>query len=336
MVKFIKKRWYLLIILLVIGFVIYQNLVVIPAKKAEEKKYILKRKNLEETLSLSGKIDAEEKAILRFQTSGRLTWVGVKEGDYVKKYQGIASLDKRSLKKNLEKTLRDYSKERWDFEEDRNVTYKDKPLTESVKRILEKNQFDLEKAVLDVELDAITLEYSYLYTPIEGIVTRVGSPYAGVNITAAQAEFEIVNPKTIYLSATVDQTDVVNIKEGMKGKIIFDSYPDDTVDGTIKQISFSPKTGETNTSYEVKILFLNLKDESKFRLEMTGDIDFITKVRNDVLVIPDAYIKTANNKKYTFKQINGKNVKTIITLGDEIDGYTEIISGLQEGDIIYD
>lgn len=167
-------------------------------------------------------------------------------------------------------------------------------------------------------------------------MTRVGSPYAGVNITATQAEFDIVNPKTIFFSATVDQTDVVQIKNGMKGKIIFDSYPEETFDGTIKQISFSPKTGETNTSYEIKIFFPNLNDQSKFRLEMTGDIDFVTKVKNNILVIPDAYIKSENGKKYTSKQINGKKVKTLITLGDEIDGYYEIVSGLQEGDIIYD
>jgi len=336
MLKRLKKRWYVLLIILVLGFIAYQKLIATPAKKADEKKYTLKRKNLEETLSLSGKVDAEEKATIRFQTSGKLAWVGVKEGDYVKKYQGIASLDQRQTKKTLEKYLYDYSKERNDFEEAKQTTYPSGAVTDTIKRILEKNQYDLNKAVLDVELQNISLEYSYLYTPIEGIVTKVGAPFAGVNITPAQAEFEIVNPKTIFFSATVDQTDVVGIKEGMKGKIVFDSYPDDSVVGTIKQISFSPKTGETNTSYEVKVNIPNIQDESKYRLEMTGDIDFVTKVRNNVLVIPDAYIKSENGKKYAYKQVNGKKIKTTITLGDEIDSYYEIISGLREGDIIYD
>lgn len=226
--KFIKTRWYLIGLFFVIFFVAFNFQKSKVNSQKDKQLYKVKKETLRETLSLSGEIDADEKATLRFQTSGRLAWVGVKEGDYVKKYQTIASLDQRSLRKTLEKHLRDYMKERWDFEEDKNVTYKDMPLTDTIKRILEKNQFDLDKAVLDVELQNIALEYSTLWTPIEGVVTRIDAPFAGVNITPAQAEFEIVNPKTIYFSATAEQADVVNLKEGLKGKIIFDAFPERT------------------------------------------------------------------------------------------------------------
>ena len=327
LLKFFKKRWYFLLIFLFVGIFLYQKLVVTPAKEAKKK---------QETLSLSGKIDAEEKVTLRFQTSGRLAWVGVKQGDYVKRYQSIASLDQRDLKNRLEKYLRDYTKERNDFEEDRRTTYPSGAVTDTIKRILEKNQYDLDKTVLDVEYQSLAIEYSNLWSPIEGIVTKVDSPFAGVNITPTQAEFEIVDPKTIFFSATVDQTDVVMIKTGMKGKIIFDPYPDEEVEGSVKYISFSPKTGETNTSYEVKIIFPNDEDKLKYRLEMTGDIDFITNVRKNVLSVPESYVKSENGKKYVLKLVNGKKVKTFVTLGEEIDGSFEITLGLREGDIIYD
>ena len=85
--------------LFIIGIVIYKNNISSKAKNKVDS-YKIKREDIREILTLSGEIDAEEKATLKFQTSGRLSWVGVKEGDYVKKYQSLASLDKRELQNN--------------------------------------------------------------------------------------------------------------------------------------------------------------------------------------------------------------------------------------------
>ena len=68
--------------------------------------FTVAKSTLKETLTISGQIDAEEKVTLTFPTGGKLYWVGVKEGDYVEKYQGIASLDQRDLEKRLETSLR--------------------------------------------------------------------------------------------------------------------------------------------------------------------------------------------------------------------------------------
>lgn len=334
MINFLKKRWWMVvIILLIIGFIFYQQTVLTKGKK--ETSYKVKRETLKEELSLSGKIDAEEKVTLRFQTSGRLSWVGVKEGDYVKKYQAIATLDQREVQKNLEKALRDYAKERWDFEEDKEVTYKSAVKTDTVRRILEKNQFDLDKAVADVEIKQLAVEYSSLISPIEGIVIKIGSPYAGVNVTPTQAEFEIINPKTVYFSATAEQTDVVRLKQGMTGEIILDAYPDLKISGKIERISFVPKTGETGTVYEVKLAINDQNEDYKYRFEMTGDVSFILKEKSNVLAIPANYIKKEKNKRYVWQKTNGKKIKTYIKIGEEIDGNIIITSGLREGDVVY-
>ena len=95
---------------------------------------------------------AEKAVELKFQASGKLTWVGAKEGDTVTAYQALAGLDRREVQKNLEKALRDYSSERNDFEQTWRVTYDGKTpndaFNDTVKRILEKTNGILEKAVL--------------------------------------------------------------------------------------------------------------------------------------------------------------------------------------------
>jgi len=183
MIKIIKKRWYFLIVILIVGgLIFYQGKTTELKAKNEKTTYTVKRQTLKDELSLSGEIDAEEHVTLRFQSSGRLAWVGVKEGDYVKKFQGVASLDQREVQQNLKKYLNTFVNERLDFDQelqDSQIKYSG-GLSEDARRealrVLEKAQFDLNNSVIDVELKNLAIEYSYLVSPIEGIVVSIGSP----------------------------------------------------------------------------------------------------------------------------------------------------------------
>ncbi|MEK7458363.1 MAG: hypothetical protein AAB612_02680, partial [Patescibacteria group bacterium] len=70
------------------------------------------QRTIEQVLEVSGKVDAHEKASLKFLAGGKITYVGAKIGDQVKKWQTIASIDKNDLQKNLTKYLNTYSIER--------------------------------------------------------------------------------------------------------------------------------------------------------------------------------------------------------------------------------
>ncbi len=335
MIKFIKKRWYLLIVIIAIaGFFLYRQTIV-KSQLEKEKTYVVKKETLKDTLSLSGEIEAEEKATLKFQTSGMLAGVGVKEGDYVKKYQWIASLDKNELEKNLKKYLNTFSNEKMDLDQQRE-DYKDKAITDAMQRVLNEAQYDLNNSIIDVEIKDIALKYANLYTPIEGIVTRIDTPYAGVNITPTTAEFEIINPKTVYFSASAEQSDVINLKKGMKAEIYLDPYSDKKINGEIYFIGFTPKTGETGTVYEVKLKIDDDNSNYQYKLGMTGDVDFTLSEKAGAIVVPTSFIKSENGNKYVWRLENGQRKKIIVTVGEEINSDTEIISGLQEGDIIYD
>jgi len=337
MVNFIKKRWYFFAIFFLMLVLIFTQQRY--EKTKSEEKLIIKRENIKETLTLSGEIDAEEKVVLKFQTSGRLAWVGVKEGDYVKKYQAIASLDKRDLKNRLDKYLNVYLKQRNNFEQtkdDYQETYEfsSGDLHKRAKRILENNQYDLNNAVLDVEYQNLLLEYANLWTPIEGIVTHVDVPKAGVNITPATATFEIVNPKTLYFSATVEQADVVKLKEGMKGKIILDAFSNFEDEGEIYYISFSPKSDETGTVYQIKLSLSEKTKNLPLRLKMTGDVEFVIKEKNNVIALPLRFVKNDKKGNFVYVKEKDKKVKKYVEIGEEIDGKIVIEKGLKVGETI--
>ncbi len=340
MKRFFKIKWLILLLVLVgVAYFFYQRQAS-QASKLQEEGYVVKKDTLEEILSLSGEIDAHERVNLKFQSGGLLSWVGVKEGDYVKSNQGIAALDQRDVKMRLKKYLNTYAKTRLDFDQtkydnrDVNIGGLSKDLQNKAIRSIEKAQYDLNNTVLDVELQNLAAQYSYLSTPIDGIVVHVSTPYPGVNITAAEATFDIINPESVYFSATADQTDVWKLASGMKGNIALDPYPESTISGVIKSVAFIPKTDESGTVYEVEVALEGENNGLMYKLGMTGDISFTMRKKDNVIYVPTRYIKVEDDKKNVLVIKNGKSEKREVKTGAVFDSDTEIISGLSEGEIV--
>ncbi len=297
------------------------------------------QRNFVKTLSSSGKTQADKSVELKFQTSGKLAWVGVKEGDRVQAYQALAGLDVREVQKNLEKALRDYSNERNDFEEARQITYGTRKtdavnnlLNDTVARILEKNQWDLDKAVLDVELKSLAVEFASLTTPIAGIVTHIDTPIAGVNITPATSVFAVADPESLIFEANVDEVDVGGISIGQPAIIKLDAFPESTFSGTIAHISYvSEQSSGGATVFPVKVAFT---DPQQLRVGLNGDITIETGRQDNVLTIPTEALREENNTTYVYKKTGKTYQKVTVTTGAKNEDDVIITSGLNENDLV--
>lgn len=335
--KFVARRKLLsaiilLTIVLIIGFTFYSN-----SKKPTITQATVSRVNLTEELTLSGEIDAEEKADLAFSTGGLVSWVGIKKGDSVSQYQAVASLDTRSAKKTLDAKLLEYSLERGDFDQIREDNQNRTPaqaLSNTMKRLLEENQWNLEKTINSVELQDLVIKLSTIYSPIQGIVTNAATLYPGINVAPFVTQYTIVNPATIYFRVSADQTEVVTLNTGSIGKIMLDSYPDEEIPGKIENVSFTPRTDETGTVYDVKITINADNSAIKYLLGMTGDITFVTNEKKNVLSLPATFIKTDDKGNYVFTD-RAKKQKKYIETGIEGEEATEV-SNIAEGTVVYD
>ncbi len=293
----------------------------------------VKREDISQTVVASGKIESRSQVDLKFQTSGMLSWVGVKEGESVNKWQAIASLDQRELSKTLEKTLRDYSKERNDFEEDIQVTYRDKALTDTIKRILEKNQWDLDKAVLDVELKDIALKYSSLVSPIAGVMTNIDTPIAGINITPATAVFTVADPEQLTFVAKIDETDIGKLSVGQLAELSLDAFPDETFPLSVDWLDFNSSLDSSGaTVYLAKFNLLNTA--SKFRLGMNGEVTIKVAESLRALTVPISSV-TKEDGKTTVEVVADKQIQEkAVTTGHEGEETIETTSGLNEGETV--
>jgi RND family efflux transporter MFP subunit len=335
--SFIKRRWWLvglIILLALIGFSFIKK----ESQQKEIETTKVKRGDLERTVTLSGSIDAHQKADLRFQGSGLLSWVGVKEGDLVRKWQALASLDTRSLKKSFEKEMYDYLAYRADWEQGRqDYQYEDKwfEISDTAKRILEKNQYSLDKAVLDVELADLAVKFATLTSPFDGLVTKVDIANPGVNVTPATAEFFIVNPATVFFYAEADEDEVVEIKEDQTVTVYIDAYPQKTFSGKVTRVGFVPTTSTGSPKYLVEIDFDELDNSGyQFRLGMEGEGDISTAFRKDVLYIPIDSVSGTEEKWVYVINSRGEKEKRVVETGFQTDDDIEVVSGLNQGETV--
>jgi len=329
-----KKRRLIIIgiiLLITIGFSFFFQQK--QSKKEKIKTTIVKQENLVQSVSASGKIKSEKEVTLKFQTSGQLAWVGVKKGDWVEKWQAIASLDKRKLQQSLEKELIDYMNQRWDFEQQHD-DYQNDVITDSMKRILEKSQFDLNRDVLDVEVADLAIKLATIITPIEGIVIKVEMPVSGVNITPATAEFIVADPNEVYFEVNIDEVDIAGINVGQKALLALDTYPEEEIKAEVKQISFQSKTSSGGgTVFPVKISLPN-NENLRFRLGMNGDAEVILEEKEAVLVIPTSALFIKKDKRYVFVVNNNILQQKEVQAGLETDTEIEIIQGLEKDEVI--
>ena len=337
LLAFLKRKKlltaFLIITISLAGYFSYQKF----RPKSPDELYqlqIITKKDIKQTVSASGSIHSQTEVDLKFQTAGQLAWVGVKEGDHVQKWQAIASLDQRALKKTFEKYLIDYSKERNDFDEDKFETYGEgTDITNTIKRILEKNQWDLEEAVLDVELYDITLKYATLITPIEGIVTHIDTPVAGVNITAAKAVFTVADPLNLEFVAQVDEVDVGYLRATQSAQIILDTYPDDPIDTLVSSIDFNSTTDSSgSTIYLARFKLLN-PDLDHYRLGMNGEVIITTDEKQNIITVP--YQSILENGQTQVQVVKNDQIEMqTVTTGLVGENDIEITSGLKEGQTI--
>jgi macrolide-specific efflux system membrane fusion protein len=338
-VKFLKKYWYIVILLLIVAGGIGWKL---KPKPEEYHQYAVEKGPLQVLLSASGTVRAENKADLAFQTGGRLSWVGVKKGDRVKKWQGIASLDQRTVQKTLEKELNDYLKTRWDFQGNRetyNVTTDNLDgytLTPAVRRILEKSQFDLNNSVLDVELQSVVKEFSSIISPFSGLVTNVSLSNPGINVTSGSVIATIIDPDSMYFEAQIDEVDISKIKPGAKVELTLDAYPEEVIDAKVVSIDFSPVSlSGGGTGYAVKISLPSQTDDFKFKLGLNGNADIVMAKLNEALILPPAAVSQKDGR-WTVKIKRGKEIiERNVEIGWETEDKIEIKSGLTFGDQVY-
>ena len=331
--KLIKKKWKLLSVLLIIAIII--TFLISKKNNFSLKTATIQKGNISEELILSGDISASNYAKLAYETSGKVSYIGVKEGETVKKGKLLSKLDTTVLNSSYQialSNLRIYDATAQNILDQVKNHSSDETYSQKDSRTTaEANKDKAYEAVISAKRN---LDGASIYAPFNGIVTFVAHPFSGVFVSFGATEIEIIDPTTMYFSVLADQTEVTKLINGQKVQIVLDSFEDKTYEGKVYNISFVPKIGESGSVYSVKVLFsgVNLLD-SKFKIAMTGDAKFVTSEKENAFYVPSNFVK--QDKNGNFVKLNQKD-KLYIKIGIESSDFTEIVGDIEEGLVVYD
>jgi len=308
----------------------------VRSQKPVYDEYTVQTSDLSNTLELSGSVSAGQSATLRFLAGGLITYLGAKEGDQVKKWSTLASVDTRQLQKVLEEKLNLYAIQRGTFDQtidDNDNSIPEGDLARTLERLLAKNQYQLENTVKDVEYQDLTIQLSRLTSPISGILVHAPISVANVQVTAAD-NWIVVDPQTLEFIADLDETDLSKVSVGQKALITLDAFPDELIESTISSIAFSPKETTTGTTYEVKVS-LPASFLAKLRLGLNGTAAIVLSEKFAVPTLPSSAFTFQNGQMVVKILRSGKYLDQTIETGIENAGQVEILDGLKVGDHVY-
>ena len=356
----ISKIW---IAVLVIVIVAVATWAMSGGKKEEDinfKEEKVALKNLQNSVTATGTIEAVTSVTVGTQVSGIVNKLYVDYNSQVKKGQVIAELDKTNLlselntaKANLASAQSSLNYQAANMERYKTLYKKGLVSADEYENALltyrqAKEQVASSKE--NVQRAQTNLGYATITSPIDGTVISK-SVEEGQTVAASfntPELFTIAKDLTnMQVVANVDEADIGNVKEGDRVTFTVDAYPDDTFEGTVKQVRLEATTTNNVVTYEVVISAPNA--DLKLKPGLTANVTIYTQERSGVLAVANKALRFTPTKETVGKDMKivdckGKNkVWTLngntltahpVTLGQSDGINTEITKGLKQGDKI--
>lgn len=331
--------WFFLIIILLVAFFVLKR----AFNAIEVKEMPVKRQELTITVTATstGTIKSDREMKITAQRMGRISKLFVEEGDIVKPGSIIAELDTDEAYLNLQMAQASFEKARAVLNEadarlKRVNELKEKGYTsqnevDSVRREYDVANANVKEAKNSLSLAKLNHDYSFIKSPITGVITtrpvKLGETVAKGSLIA-----NIVSTENLYIEAFIDEADVAKVKLGQEVNISMDAYPGKTFKGEVYMISPVVLGGKQETrTFEVRTRFK--EKELVIKPGMSADIEIIVDSVRDALVVPSQAVIERDSKKFVFIR-EGSYAKLIpVKTGRFNWTFTEIVSGIKEGDM---
>ncbi|MDD2536894.1 MAG: HlyD family efflux transporter periplasmic adaptor subunit [Candidatus Absconditabacteria bacterium] len=179
----------------------------------------------------------------------------------------------------------------------------------------------------------------------DGVITKMNlqvGDNVGTNSSSSSDTEKYVyieNPDTMEIQLDVDQADIIKLRVGMEVQISLDALPMSPYTGTLTEIDTTAGDDEYGyyggggTTYKAKVIFTK-KPEDTILGAMTAMVTIVLEEAYDVLVVPNIAISTTAQGAVVMRVEDGKYKKAFVQLGISDMANTEVLSGLEEGDII--
>ena len=177
--------------------------------------------------------------------------------------------------------------------------------------------------------------------PISGTIIEKDAK-VGDAVKAGDTLCIVYDLSYLEMSINVDELQISSISVGQKVQITADAVPDKTYVGTVTRVSMKGASNGGTTTYPVSI---RIDDTDGLRPGMNANAEIVVAKADNALVVPNAAVVRGSYVLVTKDSPSAANADTAmeapegfvyvpVKTGVSDDDYTQIVSGIQEGDTI--
>ncbi len=358
-----KGRRRLVIIAIILLSGVFMRYVLLKPKPVEITAYMVKPGKVEETVtnSKAGTVKLRRRAKLSPGISGRVVFVGAREGEKVVTGQVLLRLEDSDMRASLQLAERGYQAAQSGMKEaclsaelaarelERNRSLSKQGIisdaildqlsnkNDAARARCEASKSETKRAEASVDVARANWRKTELRAPFDGVVaqltTEVGewitpSP-PGVPIPPV---LDILDNTGVYIQAPIDETDAGKVKIGMQARITLDPYAGQTFQGRVTRIApFVQDIEGQNRTVDIEAELGDNEFAKQLLPGTSADIEVIIRARENVLRIP-TYALLEGNRVLVVdgKKLASRNVKPGLRNWE----YVEIQEGLKQGNQI--
>ena len=210
-------------------------------------------------------------------------------------------------------------------------------LTESIQSASE----SLRSAEISMQNLQDTMNNYTITAPISGTIIEKDAK-VGDAVKTGDTLCIVYDLSYLEMSINVDELQISSISVGQKVQITADAVPDKTYVGTVTRVSMKGASNGGTTTYPVSI---RIDDTDGLRPGMNANAEIVVAEAKNALVVPNAAVVRGSYVLVTKDSPSAANADTAmeapegfvyvpVKTGVSDDDYTQIVSGIQEGDTI--
>jgi RND family efflux transporter MFP subunit len=306
-------------------------------------------------LTASGYVVAQRKAAVASKATGRLVYLGVVEGDRVKKNQIIARLEDADVRASLEQAranLRMNEADLYDAKQTlaRQKALLDKGLTtqadyDAANAQLQRVEAAIGVAKAGVDAAEVAVENTLIRAPFDGTVLTKNADIGemvvpmAASVGSKSAVVTIADMSSLQAEADVSESNIERVIINQPCEITLDAYPDVRYQGYVAKIV--PTADRAKATVMVKVAFKSYDD--RVLPEMGAKVLFLAKPtakaslhEKPFMAIPASAVRERDGKKIVFRVNDNTASGVPVTTGRRMGDMIEIVQGLSLGEKVID
>ncbi len=182
-----------------------------------------------------------------------------------------------------------------------------------------------------IEAGSNILKYTngtYLKAPYNCVITAINVPQTG-ELCSSKNTITIKATDTLQTTLTIAEDELSKVKIGNEAKITIGALDSKEYTGYVTKISSSAQYSSSGSKFTVTVEFNN---DAKILIGMTAKTAIVLEKAENIIAVPKEAVTVSGSKSYiTIINDDGTTKKEIVETGVSNDAYTEIKSGIEEG-----